>query len=211
MTTERYTRNVGQVGTRTPFLYRVTFPSVSVLELGQPESQMAPSIFFLAKSCTATGHGRPRVRLADHPSMGIVNSKFLDLPGSLGASRCPADRLRMRSLNMRSLRSTNLIHASRYGLGRAALAGSEKLEGSHTERPGIHANPQQVWLVKSSRVVVNGADISPLGPLPERARLNEFLVPQRGIFAIARAFLEKTDNIVLASRTRQHAPAPCER
>jgi hypothetical protein len=121
--------------------------------------------------------------------------------------------LEPRSSTVSILRSTNLIHASRYGLGRAALAGSGKdeLEGSHTEQPGIHANPQQVWLVKSSRVVVNGADISPLGPLPEQARLNEFLVAQRGIFAIARAFLEKTDNIVLASRTRQHAPAQCER
>jgi hypothetical protein len=37
------------------------------------------------------------------------------------------------------------------------------------------ANPQQVWLVKSSRDVVNGADIGPIGPLPIRERLDEFL------------------------------------
>jgi len=92
--------------------------------------------------------------------------------------------------------------AARFLLG----AGKMNLAGRTPNGQEFIANPQQVWLVKSSRAVVNGADIGPIGPLSKQARLNEFLTPHRGIFAIARAFLEKTDNIVLASRTRQHAP-----
>jgi hypothetical protein len=41
------------------------------------------------------------------------------------------------------------------------------------------ANPQPVWLVKSSRAVVNGVNVGPAGPLPEQARLNEFPIPPR--------------------------------
>jgi hypothetical protein len=97
--------------------------------------------------------------------------------------------------------------AARFLLG----AGKMNLAGRTPNGQEFIANPQQVWLVKSSRAVANGADIGPLGPLPMQARLNEFLVGRRGIFTIARAFMEKTDNIVLASRTRQHVPgAPRE-
>lgn len=53
------------------------------------------------------------------------------------------------------------------------------------------ANPQQVWLVESSRALINGADIGLLGLLSTQAQLNEFLIPQRCIFAIARAFMVK--------------------
>lgn len=52
------------------------------------------------------------------------------------------------------------------------------------------ANPQRVWLIDSSRAVVSGTDTGPVGALREQASLNEFLIPQRGIFAVARAFLE---------------------
>jgi hypothetical protein len=91
--------------------------------------------------------------------------------------------------------------AARYLLG----TGEMNLAGRTPNGQEFIANPQQVWLVKSSRAVVNGADIGPLGPLATQARLNEFLIPQRGIFARARAFLERTDNMVLASSTRQRS------
>ena len=41
------------------------------------------------------------------------------------------------------------------------------------------ANPHQVWLVKARRGVLNGVDVGPAGPLPEHARRNEFLIPER--------------------------------
>lgn len=52
------------------------------------------------------------------------------------------------------------------------------------------ANPQRVWLIKSSRAAINQIDLGPIGPLHEQARLNDFLIPQRGVFAVARAFLD---------------------
>jgi hypothetical protein len=52
------------------------------------------------------------------------------------------------------------------------------------------ANPQRIWLIDSSRAVIDGTDIGPVGALRQQASLNEFLIPQRGVFAVARAFLE---------------------
>jgi hypothetical protein len=82
--------------------------------------------------------------------------------------------------------------AGRFLLG----AGKMNLAGSTPNGHEFIANPQQVWLVESSRALINGADIGPFGPLSPQAQLNEFLIPQRGIFAIARAFMQKKDSIV---------------
>ena len=79
--------------------------------------------------------------------------------------------------------------------------GKMNLDGRTPNEQEFKANPQQVWLVKSSRAEVNGVDLGPVGPLPEQARLNDFLIPQRGIFAIARSFLESKNRVVL---TRAH-------
>ncbi len=51
------------------------------------------------------------------------------------------------------------------------------------------ANPRQVWLVKSSEAIVGGVRTGPAGPLAAQARLRDFLIPQRGVFAVVRAFL----------------------
>jgi hypothetical protein len=88
-------------------------------------------------------------------------------------------------------------HAARLFLG----TGKMNLAGRTPNGQEFIANPQQVWLVKWSRATVEGVDLGPLGPLSTQARLNEFLIPQRGIFAVARSFLEKTDPVVVACRT----------
>jgi hypothetical protein len=77
-------------------------------------------------------------------------------------------------------------HAARIALG----TGKMNLAGRTPNGHEFIANPRQVWLVDSSRAVVNGIDIGPVGALDHQASLNEFLIPQRGIFAVARAFLE---------------------
>jgi len=64
---------------------------------------------------------------------------------------------------------------ARYVLG----TGKMNLAGRTPNGQEFIANPQQVWLVKSRRAVLNGVDVGPAGPLPEQARLNEFLIPQR--------------------------------
>ena len=70
------------------------------------------------------------------------------------------------------------------GTGKMNLAG--KTPNGHE----FIANPQRVWLVDSSRAVVNQLELGPVGPLNQQASLNEFLIPQRGVFAVASAFLE---------------------
>ena len=64
---------------------------------------------------------------------------------------------------------------ARYVLG----AGKMNLAGRTPNGQERLANPQQVWLVRSSRAVVTGVDVGPAGPLPEQPRLNTILMPQR--------------------------------
>ena len=68
--------------------------------------------------------------------------------------------------------------------------GKMNLSGETPNGQQFIANPQRIWLIDSSRAAVNQIDLGPLGPLHEQARLNEFLIPQRGVFAIARSFVE---------------------
>jgi hypothetical protein len=52
------------------------------------------------------------------------------------------------------------------------------------------ANPQRIWLIDQSSACMDGEDFGLPGRLDRQAHLNEFLIPQRGLFAVARAFLE---------------------
>jgi hypothetical protein len=56
------------------------------------------------------------------------------------------------------------------------------------------ANPRRLWLIESSEAVVHGASVGPAGPLGSQAALGDFLLPQRGLFAVARARLEQAVN-----------------
>jgi hypothetical protein len=51
------------------------------------------------------------------------------------------------------------------------------------------ANPRRIWSVRSSHAVVDGTDLGPAGPLAVQARLADFVIPQRGMFAITHAFI----------------------
>jgi hypothetical protein len=75
--------------------------------------------------------------------------------------------------------------AARFALG----AGKVNLSGRTPNGHEFMANPQRVWLVDSSHAIINGLDLGPPGALTPQARLNEVLIPQRGLFAVARAFL----------------------
>jgi hypothetical protein len=77
-------------------------------------------------------------------------------------------------------------HAARILLG----TGKMNLAGRTPNGHEFIANPQRVWLIDSSSAVVNETDTGPVGALSRQASLNEFLIPQRGIFAVARAFLD---------------------
>jgi hypothetical protein len=75
--------------------------------------------------------------------------------------------------------------AARFGLG----AGKMNLAGKTPNGHAFIANPQRVWLIDSSRAVLNGLDLGPLGALDRQAHLNDLFIPQRGLFAVARAYL----------------------
>jgi hypothetical protein len=57
------------------------------------------------------------------------------------------------------------------------------------------AIPRQVWLVKSSRAIIRGVEAGPLGSLAEQARLGDFLIPQRGVFAVGHTFVGTASNV----------------
>jgi hypothetical protein len=82
-------------------------------------------------------------------------------------------------------------HAARIALG----TGKMNLVGKTPNGHEFIANPERVWLIDSSRAVIDGKDIGPVGALARQARLNEFLIPQRGIFAVARAFLQAPSGV----------------
>jgi hypothetical protein len=53
------------------------------------------------------------------------------------------------------------------------------------------ANPRKVWLIESSHALVDGVSVGPVGPLADQAAVGDLLLPQRGLFAVARTRLEQ--------------------
>ncbi|MFE3293709.1 hypothetical protein [Rhodococcus sp. NPDC059234] len=68
------------------------------------------------------------------------------------------------------------------GVGRVGLTGTAPNGQS------FRANPRRLWAVDDSRATVDGIDLGAPGPLPDQARLGDFWLPQRGMFAIGEAY-----------------------
>lgn len=70
------------------------------------------------------------------------------------------------------------------------------------------ANPMVLWTVARSAATLGGTDLGPLGPLAVQARLGDFWIPQRGLFAVGRAYFETFDPARhLAVACREAGPA----
>jgi hypothetical protein len=80
-------------------------------------------------------------------------------------------------------------------------AGNLGLAGRAPNGQSFVANPRLMWLIKSSRAVLNGRDLGAIGPVPVQARLGDFWIAQRGIFVIGRAFFEPFDEAKHVSAT----------
>ena len=122
----------------------------------------------------------------------VVGGAALEWHVALGAS------LRTRALNLVAgaiperawqmpafLRLLGLTAKAALGTGRLNLTGLT---------PNGHrfiANPRRLWLIESSHAVVDGEHIGPAGPLTEQAALGDLLIPQKGVFAVARARFEQ--------------------
>ncbi len=77
--------------------------------------------------------------------------------------------------------------------GDVLSAGRLGLYGRAPNGQTFIANPLVVWTIASSEARIAGQSLGPVGPLPEQARLGDFWIPQRGLFAIGRAFFEPFD------------------
>jgi hypothetical protein len=82
-------------------------------------------------------------------------------------------------------------------MGKAASlvlrAGRLGLAGQVPNRQRFIANPMRIWAIQSSTAKMGEQGLGEVSPLPVQTRLGDFWIPQRGIFAIGRAFFEPLD------------------
>jgi hypothetical protein len=69
-------------------------------------------------------------------------------------------------------------------------AGRLSLHGHAPNGQWFKANPKSIWTVMGGRALLHGADLGGPEPLPETASLGDFVIPQRGIFAVGQALFE---------------------
>jgi hypothetical protein len=72
--------------------------------------------------------------------------------------------------------------------GAALRAGRIAMAGKAPNGQPFVANPLRIWLIAESSAHLAGENFGPPGPLGEQARLGDFWIPQRGVFAIGRTF-----------------------
>lgn len=77
--------------------------------------------------------------------------------------------------------------------GRALRTGRVGLQGTAPNGQRFQSHPLRVWTVSRSTALVDGEDVGEPGPLPEQATLGDFLLPQRGVFAVGRSSFEGFD------------------
>jgi hypothetical protein len=69
-------------------------------------------------------------------------------------------------------------------------AGRLSLDGIAPNGQWFEANPKLIWFVTGGRALLHGADLGPSGSLDQQGSLGDFLIPQRGIFAVGQSLFE---------------------
>ncbi len=77
--------------------------------------------------------------------------------------------------------------------------GRLRLQGRAPSRQWFVINPRLVWAVTHSQARLADRDLGAPSPLSHQARLGDFWIPQRGLFAVGQAFFEPFDPIRHAS------------
>jgi hypothetical protein len=68
--------------------------------------------------------------------------------------------------------------------------GKLRLSGVTPNGQRFAVNPSLAWLIAGAAATLDGSDLGGIGPAPTQGKLGDFRVPQRGIFAIGRAFFD---------------------
>jgi hypothetical protein len=92
----------------------------------------------------------------------------------------------------RALRSPAVLRVMGPVAGTALRAGKVAMAGTSPNGQAFIANPLRIWVVDESTAALGDEDFGPVGRLRDQARLGDFWIPQRGIFAIGRAFFAAT-------------------
>jgi hypothetical protein len=82
-------------------------------------------------------------------------------------------------------------------------AGRLGMHGLASNRQQFIANPMMIWTIPRSDARLGREPFGPVGPLREQAKLGDFWIPQRGLFAMGRTFFEPFDplrHLAVASR-----------
>lgn len=93
----------------------------------------------------------------------------------------------------RAWHNTAVLRAMGRMAGPLLHAGHLALTGRTPNGQWFAANPMLVWTLSRSVAELEGRDLGEPGPVPDQARLGDFWIPQRGLFAIGRAFFEPAD------------------
>jgi hypothetical protein len=93
-----------------------------------------------------------------------------------------------RALPEAAWRNAAVLRAMARIAGAVLHAGHLSLAGRAPNGQRFVANPMMLWSLASSVAHLDGLDLGPFGAVPEQARLGDFWLPQRGLFAIGRAF-----------------------
>jgi hypothetical protein len=94
-----------------------------------------------------------------------------------------------RVLPLRAWRSPSMLKAMGAVASTTLRVGRVGMTGLTANGLPFDANPMRIWRVVGATATINGHDAGPPAPLPEQARLGDFWIPQRGIFAMGRVFV----------------------
>ena len=135
--------------------------------------------------------------------VAVGNVSSVDWHVALGyVCRDAAAQHRRRAIPERAWQSPSVLRVMG-GVAEATLGTGRMNFTGHT--PNGHryvANPRQVWLIESSHAVVNGVNLGHAGPLADQAAVGDLLLPQRGLFVVARTRFEQP------SRSLHSGPRP---
>ncbi len=85
-------------------------------------------------------------------------------------------------------RSSRLLSAMGPLVGGMLGVGRLRVAGHVPNGQSFLANPQKIWFLAESTATLAGASFGPPGRLSQQARLGDFAIPQKGVFALGRAF-----------------------